>query len=418
LYLPLLVGAQLLLVGSETARDGRALAQAMARFAPTLMQATPATWRMLLEAGWRGDRQLTLLCGGEALPRDLAERLLACGAALWNLYGPTETTIWSTVQRVTSGAGAVPIGRPIANTQCYVLDRAQQLVPIGVPGELSIGGAGVAEGYLRRPELTAERFLPDPFAGAPGARLYRTGDLVRYRADGALEYLGRLDQQVKVRGFRIELGEIEAVLRAQPGVRAATVSARPDAVGEHELLAYVVPDAPAAPPGVAALRAALAAQLPGYMVPAAFVMLAALPLTPNGKIDRHALPAAATAVDALPPVGETDYVAPRTPLEEILAEIWAEILEVERVGVTDDFFELGGHSLLAARSIARVRDALGVELSLRTFFQRPTISALAAVIAEQQAGSAERDEVAQLLAEIDSLSDSEVAARLAAHEGR
>jgi acyl-CoA synthetase (AMP-forming)/AMP-acid ligase II len=338
------------------------------------MQATPATWRLLVDSGWTGTPGLKVLCGGEALPRALADELLARSAEVWNVYGPTETTVWSTVDRVLPDEGAVPIGRPIANTQTWVLDPSLQPVPLGVPGELYIGGAGVARGYHRRPALTAERFVPDPFSVEPGARLYATGDLARWRSDGRLECLGRRDHQVKLRGFRIEPGEIEATLARHPAVRQAVVVVRGSGTHDARLVAYVVADGS---PSSAELRAHLAEDLPAYMVPAAFVLLDSLPLTPNGKIDRRALPApdAADTPDAARPV-----VAPRTPVERTISGIWAEALGSPPRGVHDGFFESGGHSLAAALVISRIRAAFGVGIALRSLFEHPTVAGLAEVV--------------------------------------
>ncbi|HLL45145.1 MAG TPA: amino acid adenylation domain-containing protein, partial [Longimicrobiaceae bacterium] len=369
IVLPLVTGARVVIADRETAFDGARLRDALAADGITVMQATPATWRMLLEAGWEGTPRLRALCGGEALPRDLAERIGERCAELWNLYGPTETTIWSTVERVLSGADAVTIGRPIANTQVYLLDRDLEPVPVGAVSELYLGGEGVARGYLGRPGLTAERFVPDPF-GTAGARLYRTGDRVRWRPDWKLEYLGRSDHQVKVRGYRIELGEIEAALREAPQVREAVVVVHDaGAPGDRRLVAYVVATEGASA-AAAELRAHLRERLPEHMVPGVFVALEQLPLTGSGKIDRRALPAPEHG-----PVGA--YLAPRTAAEEVLADIWAEVLGTTRVGVEDSFFELGGHSLLAIRVVSRVRQAFGTELPLRALFQMPTVAALA-----------------------------------------
>ncbi|MBV9772347.1 MAG: amino acid adenylation domain-containing protein, partial [Gemmatimonadetes bacterium] len=370
IFLPLTSGARVVLADRATAADPALLARALDESGATVLQATPATWRMLLDAGWEGSATLTALCGGEALPEELSGRLRPRVRALWNLYGPTETTVWSTTHRVAEG-GAPPIGEPVDGTRAYVLDWHGNPVPVGVPGELHIGGAGVARGYHRRPELTADRFLPDPFAAGPGARAYRTGDRVRRRPDGTLEFLGRADQQVKVRGFRIEPGEIEAALRAHPGVREAVVGVREDASGDRRLVGYVVP-APGVTTSAAELRGHLAARLPDYMVPGAIVTLDALPLTPSGKVDRRALP----APDPLP--GSDADAAPRTPTEEIVAGIFAGVLRLERVGAHDDFFALGGHSLLATQAATRVRAAFGTELPQRVFFQRPTVAGLAA----------------------------------------
>ncbi|MFP2963913.1 amino acid adenylation domain-containing protein [Myxococcus sp. 1LA] len=312
-----------------------------------------------------------LTVGGEAMPAPRARERLAQGLALSNAYGPTECSTMVTQLTLSPGdtvGRSVPIGRPIDNTEVYVVDPTLRPVPVGVPGELLLGGPGLARGYLSRPDLTAERFVPHPFSAEPGARLYRTGDRGRWRPDGTLEFLGRLDHQVKVRGFRIELGEIEAVLRTHPSVTEATAVVREDASGSNRLVAYVVP--PLA--DVAPLREYLHQHLPDYMVPSAIVGLDAFPLTPNGKVDRRALPAPDLGL------GATDFVEPRTELEQQLAALFREALDVERVGVNDDFFLLGGHSLLATQVVTRLRAQLGVELALRTFFEAPTVARLAA----------------------------------------
>src|SRR5262249_13676328 len=271
IYLPLIQGARVELVGRDEAMDGVRLAGRLRASGATYLQATPATWRLLLDAGWRGAPNLTMLCGGEALPRDLENRLLGKGSALWNFYGSTETTIWAAAAPVRSGPGPVAVGGPIANTQFYVLDDRGRTVPIGVPGELHIGGDGVARGYWGRPELTAEKFIPDPFRQDAGARLYKTGGLVRHRPDGTLEVLGRRDTQGKVRGFRIETAEVEHHLKQYPGVTDCVVVVREDRPGDHRLVAYVVAAPPA--PDAGELRRLLSAKLPSYMVPAAFVPL-------------------------------------------------------------------------------------------------------------------------------------------------
>ncbi len=371
LWLPLVTGASVAVASSDVAADGARLLELIERFAPTMMQATPATWRVLLEAGWRGDKRLRVLCGGEAFPRDLAEQLLARAGSVWNMYGPTETTIWSTLQRVASGEGPVPIGQPIDRTRVYVLDRHGEVVPLGVSGELTIGGDGVAEGYFHRPELTSEKFLADPFAPEPGARMYRTGDLGRLRSNGALDHLGRLDHQIKLRGFRIEPAEIEAALK-DGGAKDAVVIAREDRPGDVRLAAYLVADA--STPPVAGLRERLRARLPPYMIPSAFVALDALPQTPNGKIDRAALP----APDAAEHCPAREYVAPRDAIEIALVRLWEEILGVKAPSIRDDFFSLGGHSLLAVRLLARVAREHGVDLPLRTLLDDPTIESLGA----------------------------------------
>ncbi|SIO25198.1 amino acid adenylation domain-containing protein [Singulisphaera sp. GP187] len=371
LFLPLVVGARIELASRDEASDGPRLAKRLRDGDARFLQATPATWRLLLDSGWDGQPGLSILCGGEAMPRELAERLLPKADALWNLYGPTETTVWSTAAPVETGTGNVSIGRPIANTQIYILDAQLQLVPIGVAGELYIGGEGVVRGYLDRPALTAERFHPDPF-GKPGARLYQTGDLARWRADGTLECLGRLDHQVKIRGHRIELGEVEDALHDHPSVQAAVAVARPDAQGNAQLVAYLV-TTDATRTTAAELRHWLKPRLPEPMIPSAFVLLDALPLTPNGKVDRKALPDPVTQVIAS---GEP-YEAPRTKAESLVAQTWEQILKRERVGIHDNFFELGGHSLLATQVVSRLRDAFDTDIPLRTLFEATTVAALA-----------------------------------------
>ncbi len=374
LMLPLTVGATTVLVSRAVAMNGEALLQAMQRSGATVMQATPATWRILLAAGWTQSPNLRIFSGGEALPAALAQELVQRAQQVWNLYGPTETTIWSTCYQITGPDAQPLIGQPIANTQIHLLDAAQQLVPIGVPGEIYIGGDGVVRGYLNRPELTAERFIPNPFSADPQARLYRTGDLARYRPDGNLQYFQRIDNQVKVRGFRIELGEIEATMTQHPEVKEAVVAVRPTDGGENILVGYVVPTTPGADAQVIPqLRQFLQGKLPEHLVPNLFVGLEALPLTPNGKIDRNALPQPeATRRDLL-----ISYVAPRTPIEQQIADIWSQVLKLDQVGMHDNFFELGGYSLLAIQIVSRLRPALQVEIPLPILFELPTVAALA-----------------------------------------
>jgi amino acid adenylation domain-containing protein len=373
LFLPLVVGARTIILDRETAHDGAALIRALDKSGATVLQATPATWRMMLDSGWTKAPGLKALCGGEALPAALARSILQTGAELWNLYGPTETTVWCSVRRIGFEEAEPAVGGPIANTQFYIVDEANQLAPLGIPGELAIGGNGVARGYLHREELTRERFIPNPFPAADGAAsptLYMTGDLVRRRMDGGLDFLGRLDNQVKVRGYRIELGEIETALLKHPLVRQAVVAARPDKTGENRLAAWLI--AEDGKPDVPALREFLGQSLPDYMIPSAFLFLKAYPLTPNGKIDRRALP----EPDLSQVVRSREYVAPRNRAERTVAEVWREILNVERIGVLDNFFELGGHSLLATRLVSRLRDALSVQIPLRAVFENPTVSGL------------------------------------------
>ena len=383
LKLPLTLGATVVIAGREETIDGRVLRALLERQRATVMQATPVTWRLLLEAGWKGGKDFKALVGGEALPRDLANQLIALGVELWNMYGPTETTVWSTCDCITDTSNVITIGRPIANTTVYVLDQQRQLCPIGMPGELCIGGDGVALGYWNQPELTSERFIPDPFSLTRGATLYCTGDRARWHNDGTLEHLGRLDLQVKIRGYRIELGEIETAIARHPAIREIVVIVREDVSGDSRLVAYLVAQNPPADL-VDQLRAQLRASLPDYMVPSAFVVLEALPLTANGKIDRKALPAPEPSG-----TDEAKYVAPRTPIEKTLAGIWTELLELAQVSINDNFFELGGHSLLAMQLISRIREAFGVDVSLRSLFESPTVALLAEYIQSVQWGSVE-----------------------------
>jgi amino acid adenylation domain-containing protein len=383
LYLPLLVGARVVIASREVAVDGTRLGQLLGASRATVMQATPATWRLLVEAGWKGGKDFKALVGGEALPKDLADQLIACGLELWNMYGPTETTVWSTCARISDTANGISIGKPIANTTIYILDAQQHLCPIGVSGELWIGGAGVALGYRNRPELTAQRFILDPFNATSGARLYRTGDRARWCNDGKIEHLGRLDDQVKIRGFRIELGEIESVLNQHPAVREAVVVALEDSAGDSmtsssmdkRLVAYMVAPSDTS---TSELRSFLKQKLPEFMMPSAFVCLDSLPLTPNGKVDRRALP----APDKNRPTLRELYVGPRGPLEETVARIWAETLKLEKVGVHDNFFEIGGHSLLILRVQRRLCEVLDHNVSVVDLFKHPTISSLVSLLSE------------------------------------
>jgi amino acid adenylation domain-containing protein len=382
IWLPLTSGAEVVIASEEVARDGKELAVLMRQSGATVMQATPSTWRLLLETGWEGNPHLKILCGGEAWPDELAEQLLPKCAALWNMYGPTETTIWSAAHQVQVGM-PVSIGHPIANTEFYVVDSHFQPVPVGVPGELLIGGAGLARGYLNRPELTAEKFITDRFRTDTGSRLYRTGDLVRYRADGTLEFLDRIDQQVKIRGFRIELGEIESVLRSHSSVREAVVVV-PER-GEKQLMAYVVPAG--GPTCTAAeLRDYLKQKLPLHMVPTAFSVLESLPLTPNGKIDRKALSSKGHASAEGPSGYDLAYgwTLPRkTLLEAQLLQVWQEVLGARYMGVSDSFFDLGGHSLLALKMVDKVNKLFDVSLSVPAFFLGPTIEGIARALEQE-----------------------------------
>ena len=394
LLLPLTIGARVMIANSKVVADGALLADALTDSHATFMQATPASWRSLLEAGWQGKDDLNILCGGEALTNDLAEHLQKRGAQLWNLYGPTETTIWSTIYQVTakdnSGvSNTVLIGRPIANTQIYILDANLQPVPIGVIGDMYIGGDGVSRGYLNHPELTSERFLPNPFNLT--SVIYKTGDIARFLADGNIEFFGRSDQQVKVRGFRIETAEVEVALAQHPAVRQAVVVAWRERTSNASLVAYLVPAGSGKEADAGQLREFLREILPEYMVPSIFVNLESFPLTPNGKVDRKALPQPSQVRPDL----KAPYMAPRTPLELELAEICAQVLELENqngqpvVGVHDNFFDLGGHSLLGTRLVFILREKYGLEaaaLPLRALFEQPTVANLAKTIENAQRG--------------------------------
>ncbi|GAB1543928.1 hypothetical protein NUACC21_66040 [Scytonema sp. NUACC21] len=378
-FLPLIVGAKVIIASREIAIDGTRLLSELAASQITAMQATPVTWQMLLASGWSGTQPLKVFCGGEALTGKLAQQLLETGSKVWNFYGPTETTIWSMICRLEGSTAdinnlpaVVPIGKPIANTLVYILDRYLQPVPIGVVGEIHLGGVGLARGYLNHPELTKERFIPNPFSSSLEGQLYKTGDLGRYKSDGSIEFLGRLDNQVKIHGFRIELGEIEAALSQHPMVREVVVIASLDRPGEERLVAYVVL---AQHQEVTAdeLRNLLRKRVPAYMMPSTFVMLDTLPLTPNGKVDRRRLP----APDVSQRILENSFVGPRTATEAAIAAIWSEVLQCERVSIYDNFFDIGGNSLLIILLNRKIHKALKTDIEIVDLFKYPTISALA-----------------------------------------
>ena len=378
IYLPLVTGASTVVVGRKETADGSKLQARLRQAGATIMQATPATWRMLLDAGWQGDKKLKILCGGEALPRELANKLLPRCHSLWNMYGPTETTIWSAAYRVTAGEEAtVPIGHPIANTQFYVVNDRLEQVPVGQDGELLIGGDGLARGYRKHPDLTKEKFIPDHFRLVPGARLYKTGDLVRSLPDASITFLGRLDHQVKIRGYRIELGEVEAVLARHSGVRQCIVAAR-EMDGEKILVAYLVFRGDRVAGRI--LREFLQTKLPDYMLPAAFVVVDALPLTDNGKIDRKKLPAPTRENSAM----ETAFAPPTDELERRLVAIWESVLKIRPIGIQDNIFELGVDSLRAAELFARVEKSMGRHLPPAPLFQAPTVASLAALLRQNE----------------------------------
>jgi amino acid adenylation domain-containing protein len=379
LFLPLISGAQIVLVDAATAKDGAALLDVIRKEKITTMQATPYTWRIMLEAGWE-DEKIKVICGGEALPMDLATRILGRASSLWNVYGPTETTIWSTIKEITTDDKTISIGKPIDNTFIYILDKFQNPLAPGAAGEIYIGGEGVAKGYLDQPILNYEKFVDDPFVATPGAMMYRTGDLGAYLPDGNLMYLSRIDAQVKIRGYRIETGEIEHHLAQDPDLKQAVVIARPDNNGVDKLVAYVV-----FTDGFVCTdfnecanywRNELRGSVPDYMIPDNFIQVEAMPLTPNGKVDKKAL----AAIGPSPSDDRGVYVAPRTNIEELVANIWKEFLGVEKVSVFDNFFELGGHSLIAVQVMAKIEKETGKRLPLAILFENSTVEKLALIL--------------------------------------
>lgn len=376
LYLPLITGATVVLAPRETIIDAQAIQQAIAEQSISVMQATPATWRMMLRTGWQGSPSLKVLCGGEPLPTELAKELLPRCGELWNMYGPTETTVWSTCSHVLD-ADDIHIGRPIDNTQIYIVDPQMNPTPMGVPGELLIGGDGLARDYRGKPELTRQKFIASPFAN--GQRVYRTGDLARVRQDGTIDCLGRVDFQVKVRGFRIELGEIETVLSELESISQAVVVARPDGSGESQLIAFAVPENINQPPELDDLRSQLRNKLPEYMVPSAFRFLKEMPTTPNGKLDRKSLPDVDTT-----PIHSRQGHLPATPIEKTLSRIWKKHLRVEIVDINTSFFDLGGHSLIAVAVFQEIAECLNVKLPLGLLINAPTIAGLAKIIQQKQ----------------------------------
>ncbi|MDP9079353.1 MAG: amino acid adenylation domain-containing protein [Bacteroidota bacterium] len=379
LFLPLLTGAEIILADAATAKDGRALLDLIKTHKATVMQATPYTWRIMLEAGWSKSTAIKAICGGEALPAELAERILKFASSLWNVYGPTETTIWSTVKQITD-ADKISIGRPIDNTSIYILDNFLKPLGPGIPGEIYIGGEGVAKGYLNRPELTVEKFVSDPFSKTAGAKIYNTGDLGRFMPNGEIECLGRADAQVKIRGYRIETGEIEYNLVNETNIKEAVVIARPDNFGIDKLVAFVVADFTDNTVNEATQiqnwKQHLKDSVPDYMVPDNFIIIPAMPLTPNGKVDKKALAKhGVSVVDA-----GHGFVAPRTDIEKLVADIWIEYLGVKKIGVYDNFFELGGHSLIAVQVMTRIEKETGKRLPLAALFETSTVEKLAQLL--------------------------------------
>ena len=376
LFLPLIVGATLVVAGKEMTTNPLMLGQAIKQYRVNMMQATPATWQILLESDWTGEKGLKALCGGDVLTRKFANQLLDRVGSLWNMYGPTETTVWSSMSQIQKGDTPISIGQPIGNTQLYILDRYIQPVPIGVVGELHIGGEGLARGYLNQRELTNAKFIHDCFSSKPGARLYKTGDRARYLPDCSIEVLGRMDDQVKIHGHRIELGEISAVLMQHPSVHEAIVITRKEISGDRRLVAYFVPGNDLSP-DVGELQDFVRKKLPAYMIPAAFVRLNCLQLTPNGKIDRNVLP---VPDDVRPLPG---YVAPRNEVEKILAGIWQHVLDIEQVGIHDNLFDLGGASIQSIQIVAKANIS-GLHLSVENIFEYQTIAELAEQLKKDQ----------------------------------
>lgn len=370
LFLPLVTGAQLVICDSETARDGRLLLDILEQRNISIMQATPSTWRMMIDSGWTKKYPIKAFCGGEPLSEDLAKMLLSRSAELWNMYGPTETTIYSIIKKISKEDQIITIGQPIQNTQVYILDEVRDVVAPGITGEIFIGGDGVAAGYLNQPVLTDLKFIKDPFNDDPEARLYRTGDLGKLLNNGDIEYQGRIDQQVKIRGHRIELGEIESILTEQTGVKQAIVVAREDIPGHKYLVAYMIPSDVSL--STLHLRNVLKSKLPSYMVPNDFVLLDAFPLTPNYKVDKNALPKPSaksrqTSISQLP----TDET------QKSLLTIWSDVLGIENIGIQDDFFEMGGHSILAVKVMSAIEIQTGKRHPLAILFDHSTIEKLA-----------------------------------------
>lgn len=378
IFLPLITGACLMIAKEEEILNGSGLLEHLDNDGITIMQGTPAIWRHLLDAGWLNRYKLKILCGGETLTRELANQLIERSDSLWNVYGPTETTIWSSIGLVTLSEEPVFIGSPIANTRIYLLDSYMQLVPVGIPGEIHIGGEGLARGYLNSPNLTAEKFIPDPFSGKPGFRLYKTGDLARYRSDGTIEFLGRMDYQVKIRGRRIELGEIETVLTQHPAVKEAIIVVREDIPEEKQLVGYVVPRL-GHTISTSQIINYLRNVLPGYMIPNNFVIMNSLPLSQSKKVNRSALP----DPENRPIISEGAFISPGSSIEENIAKIWQEILGIEKVSRNGNFFDLGGHSLLLARVYSELQQLYHIEFNIIDLFKYPTVHTLAQRLAQE-----------------------------------
>jgi len=395
IYLPLITGARIILMPHDDTHVGEKIIQSLERHGVTMIQATPASYRILLASGWRGKPDLKILCGGEALPSDLAYDLVKKAESVWNMYGPTETTIWSSVYRVGSNPeynhlSFVPIGFPIANTQFYVVDANLQLVPVGVAGELLIGGDGLSPGYINRIDLTGEKFIKNPLLDATGSFLYRTGDLVKRLPDGNLEFLGRIDQQIKIRGYRIEIEEIEAVLNEHPEVVQSVVTVKTYNTNDKRMVAHLVPRSFTNPDPIPGLTEYLSSKLPAYMIPSSFCIIDKMPLTSNGKINRKALPE--ESLSLLP--AKKQYVEPESDLQKSLAGIWKEVLQVVQVGMHDNFFDIGGDSYLIIIVADKISVKLGKTISVVDLFQYPTLKSLAEFLSPMdQAQSANFDDI-------------------------
>ncbi len=384
LFLPLLTGAEIVLADADASKDGRVLLDIIKQQKITVMQATPYTWRIMLEAGWDEASPIKVICGGEALPMELAGRIIPRAASLWNVYGPTETTVWSTIKLVKATDRVISIGRPIDNTTVYILDKNLKPLAPGLAGEIYIGGEGVAKGYLNRPELTLEKFITDPFTKDAGSKMYRTGDLGKFLENGEIECLGRADAQVKIRGYRIETGEIEFQLVNGTNVKEAVVVPVADNSGINKLVAFVVVNEPEEAINAAEQaenwKKALKASLPEYMIPDNFIVVPVMPLTPNGKVDRKALSKQGASMTQ----AVSEYVAPRTDLEHLVAAIWSEFLGIEKISIYDNFFKLGGHSLIAVQVMTRIEKETGKRLPLSALFETSTIKKLAELLASDE----------------------------------
>lgn len=407
IFLPLYAGASVVIADQQSVLDGNRLAAMMEQFEVTFMQATPATWFMLMEAGWQGNKRLKALCGGEAMPRELANKLVSLCGSVWNMYGPTETTVWSTLAQLSVGEGAVPIGKPLDNTEILILDEHLRPVQPGETGEIYIGGAGVARGYRGKPELTRERFIDYDDQATGRLTIYKTGDLGKVWPDGNFECIGRADFQVKLRGFRIELGEIEAALESLPSVRQAIVILKEISPSDKKLIAFYRPEAAAV--SADEWRNHLKKVLPDYMIPTFFEPIQAFPLTPNGKVDRKALMERQLTVG----FGKRVVVPPSKPVEIEVAKIWEELLKVTDISIHDSFLELGGHSLLASMMIHRVNQTFNVALSLiEVLTNGLTIAELTSLIEDKVVEAASDDDIASALGMLENLSEEEIEALL------